>query len=64
MKTPTYSEIKDQSIDQSGATPVSNYAVVDIDPRVIQILGQEARDTPLQHFGDIRPPLTPERCSS
>ncbi len=56
---PTYSEIKNQSVDQSGPAPISNYAMVDIDSRVIQILGQEARDTPLQHFGDIRPPPNP-----
>jgi len=53
---PTLSEIRKQSVDISGPTPISNYAVVDINPGVIGVLAQEARDTPLQRFGDIRPP--------
>lgn len=53
---PTYSDIKEQSVDQSGPAPVSNYAVVDIDGRVNGVLDQEERDTPLRRFGDIRPP--------
>ncbi len=56
---PTLSEIRKQSVTENGATLVSNYDVVDIDSRVVGILNQEIRDTPLQRFGDIRPPPSP-----
>lgn len=56
---PTLSEIRKQSVDTSGPVPISNYAVVDINARVVGVLAQEARDTPLQRFGDIRPPPNP-----